>query len=68
MQRALLRPRNGRVIGGVCAGLARRYRLDAIVVRGGFCLGLLLAGLSLIVYLVLWALVPNDSPPTLKEA
>lgn len=67
MQRALLRPRNGRVIGGVCAGIARRFRLDAVVVRMAFCLATLLLGLGLIVYLVAWPLIPNDSPPTLSD-
>jgi len=55
------------MIGGVCAGIARRHRLDAVVVRGAFCVAALLAGLGVVVYLIAWPLIPNDSPPTSSE-
>ncbi len=55
----LQRPRSGRVIAGVCAGLANRFGWNANVVRLLFILSLLLPGPQLIVYLVLWIVIPQ---------
>jgi phage shock protein PspC (stress-responsive transcriptional regulator) len=55
----LSRPRQGRVIGGVCAGLARRFGLSPWTVRFLFILSCLLPGPQFIVYIVLWVMLPN---------
>ncbi|MEV4344318.1 PspC domain-containing protein [Actinoplanes sp. NPDC049596] len=60
MARRLARPRNDRWIAGVCSGLARRFGLSAGVVRLIFIVSCLLPGPQFIVYLVLWALLPNE--------
>ncbi|MGW4501749.1 PspC domain-containing protein [Micromonospora sp. NPDC004336] len=60
MSRKLVRPRQGRMIAGVCAGLAQRFGWSAGFVRLLFLLSLLLPGTQLIVYLVLWVLMPNE--------
>ena len=57
---ALQRPRSGRVIAGVCAGLANRFGWNANVVRLLFVLSLLLPGPQLIVYLVMWIVIPQE--------
>jgi phage shock protein PspC (stress-responsive transcriptional regulator) len=62
-QPTLSRPRTGRVIGGVCAGLARRFGWNASLVRLAFLLSLLLPGPQLIVYLVMWLVIPNEPLP-----
>ncbi len=56
----LQRPRSGRVIAGVCAGLANRFGWNANVVRLLFILSLLLPGPQLIVYLVMWIVIPQE--------
>ena len=56
----LQRPRSGRVIAGVCAGLANRFGWSANVVRLLFILSLLLPGPQLIVYLVMWIVIPQE--------
>lgn len=56
----LVRPRRGRVIAGVCAGLARRFGLPPALVRILFVLSVLLPGPQVIIYLVLWILIPED--------
>ncbi|MBW8484028.1 PspC domain-containing protein [Actinomadura parmotrematis] len=56
---ALYRPRDGRWIAGVCAGLGLRFGLSANVVRLLFVLSCLLPGPQFVVYLVLWAMMPN---------
>jgi phage shock protein PspC (stress-responsive transcriptional regulator) len=60
MSRKLVRPRQGRIFAGVCAGLAQRYGMSAGMVRLLFLLSLLLPGTQVIVYLILWVLMPNE--------
>ncbi|MEP6478056.1 MAG: PspC domain-containing protein [Rhodoglobus sp.] len=60
----LSRPRNGRVIAGVCAGLARRFGWDVSLVRVLAVLSVLLPGPQVIIYLVMWLVVPQDAPTT----
>ncbi|MER7888613.1 PspC domain-containing protein [Micromonospora sp. NPDC094482] len=60
MSRKLVRPRQGRMFAGVCAGLAQRFGVSAGFVRLLFLLSLLLPGTQVIVYLVLWLLMPNE--------
>ena len=60
MSRRLARPRDDRWIAGVCSGLARRFGLSSGVVRLIFVLSCLLPGPQFIVYLILWAMLPNE--------
>ena len=55
----LTRPQHGRVIAGVCAGLAERFGWNANVVRLLFLLSCLLPGPQFVIYLVLWVLIPK---------
>jgi phage shock protein PspC (stress-responsive transcriptional regulator) len=56
----LVRPRDDRMIAGVCAGVARRFGLSATTVRLLFVLSLLLPGPQVLVYLALWVLMPDE--------
>lgn len=58
----LYRPTSGRVIGGVCAGLAQRFGWKPTTVRILFLLSCLLPGPQFIIYLALWLLMPSESP------
>lgn len=59
MSTALVRPRNGRLLGGVCAALAQRFGLSTFLVRLGFVLfGLF--GVGEIVYIALWIIIPKE--------
>ncbi|WP_319460556.1 PspC domain-containing protein [Micromonospora sp. RTP1Z1] len=60
MSLKLVRPREGRMLAGVCAGLAQRFGMSAGMIRLLFLLSLLLPGTQVIVYLVLWILMPNE--------
>jgi phage shock protein PspC (stress-responsive transcriptional regulator) len=60
MSRKLTRPRDNRMIAGVCAGLARRFGMSAGMMRLIFLLSLLLPGTQVIVYLALWIIMPNE--------
>jgi phage shock protein C len=58
MTQALVRPRHGKVIAGVCAALADRFGLSRTLVRIGFVLfGLF--GVGELVYIILWIVVPK---------
>jgi phage shock protein C len=60
-QRGLVRPRHGRIIAGVCAGLGRRFGLSPWTARILFVLVLMIIpGSQLIVYPILWALMPSE--------
>jgi phage shock protein PspC (stress-responsive transcriptional regulator) len=56
----LSRPRDDRWIAGVCSGLGRRFGLSSGVVRLLFVLSCLLPGPQVLVYIVLWAIMPNE--------
>lgn len=56
-ERKLYRDTDDQKIGGVCAGLARYFDLDPLLVRVAFVAGLVFSGVTLIVYPLLWWLV-----------
>jgi phage shock protein PspC (stress-responsive transcriptional regulator) len=56
----LVRPRQGRMVAGVCAGIARRFGWSTGTVRLVFVLSCLLPGPQVLVYLILWVLMPQD--------
>lgn len=56
----LARPTDGRVIGGVCAALARRFGTSATTVRVVFLVSCLLPGPQFLLYLALWILFPSE--------
>nr|WP_296074147.1 PspC domain-containing protein [uncultured Actinoplanes sp.] len=62
-RQGLVRPREGRILGGVCAGLARRFGLDPWIARLLFVLALLIIpGSQILIYPVLWVLMPSEQP------
>jgi len=60
MASTLVRPSNGRWIGGVCAGLARRFGMSANTMRLIFLVSCLLPGPQILIYIVLWILMPSE--------
>jgi len=62
-QQGLVRPREGRVLGGVCAGLGRRFGLDPWPARLLFVLILMvIPGGQILIYPILWILMPSEVP------
>jgi len=60
--RKLYRDPDDRVLGGVCSGLGAFFNLDPIIIRLIFVLLVFLgAGSSIIIYLILWIVVPKAS-------
>lgn len=59
----LTRPSEGRILGGVCAGLGRRIGLEPWPARLLFLLALLvLPGCQVLIYPILWILMPKAQP------
>jgi phage shock protein PspC (stress-responsive transcriptional regulator) len=62
-RQGLVRPREGRMLGGVCAGLGRRFGLDPWIARLLFMLILfIIPGSQILIYPVLWILMPSEQP------
>lgn len=59
--RNLVRPRNGAVIAGVCAALANRFGISANIIRLIAVLSVLLPGPQVIIYIILWVLIPKEA-------
>ncbi|GAB3556901.1 PspC domain-containing protein [Spelaeicoccus albus] len=55
----LVRPKRGRWIAGVCAGLGDRFGISAGIIRLLFIVSCLLPGPQFLIYIALWVVVPN---------
>lgn len=68
-RQGLVRPHEGRVVGGVLAGLGRRLGLGAWTARLLFVLVLMvIPGSQILVYPVLWILMPSEETVRLPTA
>lgn len=56
----LYRPRDDRWIAGVCSGLARRFGMSAGLVRLLFVLSVILPGSQVLLYVLLWIVLPGE--------
>lgn len=64
-RQGLIRPVRGRILGGVCAGLGRRFGLNPWTARLLFVLLLMVVpGSQLLIYPVLWILMPIEDTRT----
>ena len=57
-----------RWLAGACAGLARRWNIDPVVVRVGLVVLTLLSGIGVVAYVVAWMLMPRADGPSVAEA
>jgi len=57
---ALVRPRRGKLLAGVCAALAHRFGISPTGVRVVFVLSMLLPGPQILAYLILWIVIPEE--------
>ena len=73
-RQGLVRPQEGRVLGGVCAGLGRRFGLAPWTARILFLLLLMvIPGSQILIYPVLWIIMPSEEtvrfqPPHTPQA
>jgi phage shock protein PspC (stress-responsive transcriptional regulator) len=57
----LVRPKEGRMIAGVAAGLADRFGMSRGTMRLMFILSLILPGPQVLIYIVLWLIIPEEA-------
>ena len=64
----LVRPQEGRILGGVCAGLGVRFGLEPWPARILFALLLLvIPGSQILLYPILWILMPSAETTTFPQ-
>ena len=56
----LVRPKEGRLIAGVAAGLANRFGVSVQTVRILFIVSMLLPGPQVLLYVALWLVIPEE--------
>ena len=56
----LMRSTQNKMVAGVCAGFARYLNVDPTLVRAIYVAMVLLAGFGVLLYLVLWIIMPAD--------
>ena len=60
-RQGLVRPQEGRVLGGVCAGLGRRLGMEPWTARLLFVVLLMvIPGSQILIYPILWILMPSE--------
>lgn len=59
-EKRLTRTEDGRMIAGVCAGLANYLGVDATIVRLIFVLLAIFAAGGVLLYLILWLIMPME--------
>jgi phage shock protein PspC (stress-responsive transcriptional regulator) len=59
-ENGLRRPRQGKMLGGVCAALAHRYGVNVLVMRLLFIAAAII-GVPILIYVALWILIPRES-------
>jgi phage shock protein C len=59
-RRGIVRPRRGRLIGGVCAGLGRWWGVNPWLVRLGAVVSVFIPGPQILAYVILWILLPEE--------
>src|SRR5262245_31842814 len=68
LSREWYRSRRGKRVAGVCAGLAEEFGISTTPLRLAFMLLTLIGGPGVILYLILWVIMPyRDEPEVLLE-
>jgi phage shock protein C len=58
--RKLYRSRTNRTLAGVCGGLSQYFNTDATLIRVLFVVLAVVGGSGLLIYLLLWIVVPEE--------
>jgi phage shock protein C len=57
----LYRIRDGRIVAGVCTGLAAYFEVDPTLVRLAFALLTVFGGVGVLLYLGAWVVIPDEA-------
>src|SRR3989442_934797 len=67
LTRTWYRSRDGKMLAGVCAGLAEQFGISVTILRLALVLGTLIGGPGLIIYIVLWVVMPYRLPDAPRQ-
>ena len=56
----LYRTREGRVVAGVCTGIAAYFGIDPTLVRLAFAVLTIFGGAGILIYLLAWIVIPEE--------
>ncbi len=62
-EKKLKRSTTDKMVAGVCGGLAAYFGIDPILVRILFVLLALAGGPGILIYIILWIIMPEDTAP-----
>ncbi len=68
MTRKLYRSRTDSMLGGVCGGLGEYLEADPTIIRIAFVLLALLGGHGILLYLILWVIMPPKPETTIAPS
>jgi len=70
MSGQLTRSETDRVLAGVAGGIAQRFGINSTLMRLAWVLSVLFGGLGILVYVILWIVLPKGTPyiPTSRIA
>lgn len=60
-EKKLTRSTSDRMIAGVCAGLGNYFDIDSVIVRILFVVLALAGGPGILLYLILWIVMPEEA-------
>ncbi len=67
MARRLTRSSSDKILGGVCGGIAEYLDLDPTLIRLIFIILALVGGHGILVYLILWIIMPREGQTSLVK-
>ncbi len=56
----LYRSRHDKAIAGICVGLGKYFSIDPVIIRLGFIFLALAGGPGVIIYVIMWVVVPEE--------
>lgn len=59
--RGLYRSETNKIIAGVCGGLGEYFNIDPTIIRIIFILITIFAGSGILIYIILWLVIPSES-------
>ena len=68
MERRLYRSRNDRLIAGVAGGLGEYLGLDPVIIRVLFVILAVAGGPGVLLYIILWLVMPAEPPGEWRPA
>ena len=68
MKEGISRSRQNRIFGGVSGGLADYLSIDLLVIRILFVASVFLSGIGILLYIIMWIVIPEETTMTYSAA